>query len=45
MPNDILLWVAEIFDPAQNPFGPKPSNDDIEEAEIIEEVCYDRSIH
>jgi hypothetical protein len=40
MANDILAWVADIFDPGCNPFAPKPSYDNIEDAEIIEEVCY-----
>jgi hypothetical protein len=36
--NELYDIIGDIFNPLTNPFAPKRNNDNVEEAEIIEEV-------
>lgn len=36
--NELYDIIGDVFNPTYNPFAPKHNNDDVEDAEIIEEI-------
>lgn len=50
--NELYDIIGDVFNPMYNPFAPKRNNDNVEDAEIIEEIrddsnkCdYDRIVY